>query len=208
MTAQPSNPSIRLLPLGILAVALLVFAMVWVLRHEQKPLPVVNQIHPFALTNQSGALVRLSDLQGSVWVANIIFTRCPGPCLQMSRRMAALQKRWEKEPRVRMISLTADPEFDTPEVLKAYARKVGADLSRWNFLTGTKADIVHLAVDELKLTAQETPPAARENPEDLFIHSTISVLIDTRGRLRASVEALESGSETRFDDFISRLLKE
>ncbi len=206
MTTTPNDRSLRLIPLGLAVVVALVLGMVWLMRETLPPLPVIHQLQAFTLTNQSGVAVRLSDLKGCVWVANIIFTRCPGPCLQMSRRMAALQKRWASEPGLRFVSLTTDPDYDTPDILKAYLQRVEGDAARWHFLTGPKDEIARLAMDGLKLSAQENPPSAREKPEDLFVHSTISVVIDRHGRLRASVEVLEEGSEAKLDDYIGRLL--
>lgn len=205
---ETRDKTFRYLPLGLFLAAGLVFALVSVVRNSTAPLPVIQQIRPFVLTNQFNHAVQLSDLKGTIWVANIIFTRCPGPCKQMSRRMAVLQKQWASHPSVRFLSLTTDPDWDTPAVLKRYADELGADSSRWFFLTGTKAAIRDFAVDGLKLTAKEVDADQRANPADLFIHSTISVVVDRRGRLRGAVEALEKESELQFDDLIHRLLKE
>src|SRR5437763_1162579 len=115
----------------------------------QSKLPVYSVLHDFALTNQNNSIVTLGDLRGKVWVADIIFTRCPGPCRRMTKDMARLQDLWPKETPVRFVSLTSDPEYDTPAVLKRYAEEYKADLDRWDFLTGTKQQIVNVAVDEL-----------------------------------------------------------
>jgi protein SCO1 len=153
-----------------------------------KPLPVYGQIAGFTLTNQNGRAVSLADLRGHVWVADIIFTRCPGPCLKMTRQMQELQQALPESSQARLVSLTTDPDFDTPPVLKAYAERFGANPSRWMFLTGTKKQIANLAIDSLKLTAVETKPAERQSPDDLFVHSTIFVVADKRGQLRAVFE--------------------
>ena len=86
-----------------------------------------------------------------------------------------------------------DPEFDTPAVLKAYSRRFGADNNRWLFLTGTKQQLMNLATDSLKLTAIEKQPADRETPADLFIHSTIFVIVDKQSRLRGVFETSGEG---------------
>jgi cytochrome oxidase Cu insertion factor (SCO1/SenC/PrrC family) len=92
-----------------------------------------------------------------------------------------------------LVSLTTDPGFDNPPVLKSYARRFGADPRRWMFLTGTKEQIANLAIDSLKLTAIEKAPAERQSPEDLFVHSTILVLVDRRARLRGVFETTGQG---------------
>ena len=153
-----------------------------------QPLPVLGQVAPFTLTNQNAAAVSLDDLRGQVWVADIIFTRCPGPCLRMSRQMKELQDGLPASSRARLVSLTTDPEFDTPSVLKSYAERFGADAGRWTFLTGTKQQIGEVAVSSLRLSAVETKPEERTSPEDLFVHSTVFVVVDRQGRLRGIFE--------------------
>jgi protein SCO1/2 len=158
-------------------------------------LPVIGPVADFALTNQAGQFVSLADLRGHVWVADIIFTRCPGPCARMTRQLAALQNALPTDSRARLVSLTTDPDFDTPEVMQQYAARFGANPERWTFLTGTKKEIAALATDSLKLTAVEKDAAARENPNDLFIHSTIFVVVDKRARLRGVFETGGDGIE-------------
>ena len=150
-----------------------------------KPLPVLGQISDFTLTNQLGQAVTLADLRGHVWVADIIFTRCAGPCLKMSRQMKELQEGLPSTSNARFVSLTTDPGFDTPPVLKTYGeQRFGADAGRWIFLTGTKEEVANLAGKSLKLAGVEKKPEERESPVDLFIHSTIFVIVDKSAQLR------------------------
>lgn len=155
-------------------------------------LPVIAQVADFTLTNQLDRPVRLADLRGQVWVADIIFTRCPGPCATMTKRMSELQAALPTNAPVKLVSLTTDPAHDTPRALASYAQRFGADSNRWHFLTGPKADLVKLAVDSLKLTVLDTEEAKRTSPNDLFIHSTIFVVVDKQGRLRAVLESLDN----------------
>jgi protein SCO1/2 len=158
-----------------------------------RPLPVYGRVADFALTNQNNQPVSLANLQGHVWVGEIIFTRCPGPCLKMTRQMKDLQQLLPQNSQTKLVTLTTDPGFDTPAVLKTYAERFGADLHRWTFLTGAKKEIAALAVDSLKLTAIEKKPEDRQSPEDLFIHSTIFVLVDKRGQLRGVFDTTGEG---------------
>lgn len=153
-----------------------------------KPLPVYGQLADFILTNQTGRAVSLGDLSGHPWIADIIFTRCPGPCKRMTKQMKELQDVLPASDSIRFVSLTTDPDFDSPPVLKDYAEKYGADGNRWMFLTGTKKQIGDLASGGLKIAAVEKKPEERESPEDLFIHSTMFVIVDKRGQLRANFE--------------------
>lgn len=162
---------------------------------EAAPLPVIGHIAPFSLTNQNGVVTTLDELRGHVWLADIIFTRCPGPCARMTRQMASVQAVLPKDSQAKLISLTTDPEFDSPAVLKQYADKFGADPSRWQFLTGTKLGIAALAGDSLKLTALTVKPEDRTSADDLFIHSTIFVLVDKQARLRGAFETSGDGIE-------------
>src|SRR6185369_17492193 len=138
------RPTARLFWVGlVLTGALLVLAglLAALNMRDGKPLPVYGQVSDFVLTNHDGKAFFLSDLQGKVWVADIIFTRCPGPCLKMTRQMRELQKALPASSQAKLVTLTTDPVFDTPAVLKAYAQRFGADFNRWLFLTGTKKQI-------------------------------------------------------------------
>src|SRR6185312_1435038 len=167
-------------------------------------LPVYATIADFSLTNQNNAAVSLADLRGKVWVADIIFTRCPGPCLRMTHQMKELQDALPKDSSTRLVSLTTDSDYDTPEVLKTYALKNGADATRWMFLTGTKKQVNNLAVDSLKLSAVEKKPEDRVTPEDLWVHSTILVLIDKHAQLRAIYQT--GGEDVSWPDEKQNLL--
>ena len=153
-----------------------------------KPLPVLSAVADFTLTNQLGRTVTLADLRGHVWVADFIFTRCPGPCLKMTRLMKDLEQALPASGRTKLVTLTTDPEFDTPPVLKTYGERFGADPNRWLFLTGAKNEIARLGTDSLKLTAMEKKPEERESPSDLFIHATLFVVVDKQGRMRGIYE--------------------
>jgi protein SCO1 len=155
--------------------------------------PVLGQVADFTLTNQNGQAVTLANLRGHVWVADIIFTSCAGPCPRMTKQMKALQDALPPASRARLVTLTTDPDTDTPAVLKTYAARFGADPDRWMLLTGTKKEIAALAIGSLKLTAIEKKPEERENPQDLFIHSTIFVVVDKQARLRAVCETEGEG---------------
>jgi protein SCO1 len=159
----------------------------------QPPLPVIGPVAEFTLTNQAGRAVTLADLRGKVWVADIIFTRCGGPCPRMTQQMRDLQDALPAASSTRLVTLTTDADYDTPPVLQKYAHKFGADTARWDFLTGDKRDVAHLAIDSLKLTALEKKPEERTTPEDLFVHSTIYVIVDKQARLRATFETIGDG---------------
>ena len=167
-------------------------------------LPVIGQVADFALTNQFNEPVTLAELRGKVWVADIIFTRCAGPCPRMTSQMRALQEALPRDSRARLVTLTTDADNDSPGVLKKYGEKNKATFSQWTFLTGDKKQIANLAIDSLKLTAVETKPEERTDPADLFVHSTIFVLVDKQARLRGVFET--GGENIEWADVKKQLL--
>jgi cytochrome oxidase Cu insertion factor (SCO1/SenC/PrrC family) len=167
-------------------------------------LPTLGQVAPFTLTNQNNQVVTLTNLLGEPWVADIIFTRCAGPCPRMTRQMRELQQSLPPASQARLVTLTTDPGFDNPAVLRDYAARYQADPKNWMFLTGTKQQIAALAIDSLKLTAIEKIPEERQDPQDLFIHSTIFVVVDRHGRLRGIFET--GGENTSWAESKKRLL--
>lgn len=146
------------------------------------PLPI-GELGEFQLLNQDGDAVAASDLHGRAWLANVIFTRCPGPCMTMTRNLAALRARLPDDGSVGLLSFTSDPEFDTPEVLRIYAKKHAGAGPPWHFLTGDKDTIYALVREALKLALMEKPEEERESEFDLNIHSTLVLLIDRQGRV-------------------------
>ena len=186
------NPPVRRIELtigiGILLLAL-TLGLAFLLAKSQSrvanaPPPVYGTVAAFTLTNQDNQPVTLADLRGRVWVADIIFTRCAGPCLRMTAQMRELQYALPADDTTKLVSLTTDADFDTPAVLSRYAVRFSADTNRWMFLTGTKEEIANVATGSLKLSAVERKPEERQTPDDLFVHSTIFVLVDKQGRLR------------------------
>ena len=81
----------------------------------KRDLPVISQLSDFTLTNQLAQPVGLAKFANKVWFADIIFTRCPGPCPVMTKRMTELQAHFTDEPDVAFATLTTDPGHDTPK---------------------------------------------------------------------------------------------
>ena len=157
-------------------------------RARQKALPVIDQVADFALTNQDGNVTTLADLSNQVWIADIIFTRCAGSCPIMSTQMKSLQDALPSNSRAKLVTLTTDPDYDTPSTLKRYGERYGADFQRWTFLTGAKGELAGLAAGSLKLGSTPVSPQDRTNSVDLFVHSTIFVVVDKQARLRGSFQ--------------------
>jgi protein SCO1/2 len=147
-------------------------------RRDVEQLPVIRAVPQFALTDQNGQTVTTADLRGKIWIADFIFTRCAGPCPLMTARMLEMQKALVKTPEVKLVSVTVDPEYDTPEVLKAYAEANFADPERWKFLTGDKAVIEKLVTEGFMQHLSE------EGGEP--VHGTMFLIVDGNGMVRSA----------------------
>jgi protein SCO1/2 len=190
---------------GLLGLAYLL-SLMELNRVDRRTLPVLGQIADFILTNQDGQVTTLADLTNHVWVADIIFTRCAGPCPIMTAQMKSLQDALPQTSNAKLVTLTTDPDFDTPPIMKKYGERFGADFNRWTFLTGTKAQIGALATGSLKLSAVPVKPKDQKNSADLFIHTTIFVAIDKHAQLRGIFETGGEGVDWT-NDVQPRLLK-
>ena len=148
------------------------------LRRDVEQLPVIRAVPEFSLTDQNGQTLTKDDLRGHIWIADFIFTRCAGPCPLMTARMLEMQKALVKTPEVKLVSVTVDPAYDTPEVLKAYAEANFANPDRWKFLTGDKAVIEKLVTEGFMQHLSE------ENGEP--VHGTMFLIVDGNGMVRSA----------------------
>jgi protein SCO1/2 len=148
------------------------------LRRDVEQLPVIRAVPEFSLTDQNGQTVTNADLRGKIWIADFVFTRCKGPCPLMTARMLEMQRALVKAPEIKLVSVTVDPEYDTPEVLKAYAAANKADPERWKFLTGDKAVIEKLVTEGFM------QHLAEENGEP--VHGTMFLVVDGNGMVRSA----------------------
>lgn len=193
-----------------LVIAVIVGAFIWTKTRGSggKPLLVYSQVGDFSLTNQHNEIVSSATLRGKIWIADVIFTRCPLQCIRMTKRLRQLQRELPKDKSIQLVSITADPLFDTPEVLQNYAQQYGADQTRWSFLTGPKSEINRVAVSGLKLVLYEKKPEEREVPADLFLHSTRFVLVDGEGRVRGWFDGEKDESKEKIIRAVKKLQRE
>jgi protein SCO1/2 len=175
------------LAFGMLGLGYLV-SLTEMTRAHKSTLPVIGQIADFTLTNQDGKITTLANLTNHVWVADIIFTRCAGPCPIMTGHMKSVQDALPQNSDAKLVTLTTDPDYDSPAVIKKYGNHFGADFNRWTFLTGTKSEIANLASGSLKLSAVPVKLEDQKSVADLFIHSTYFVVVDKHAQLRGVFE--------------------
>lgn len=141
-------------------------------------LPVIGAAPDFALTNQDGERVSLADSSGTVRAVTFIYATCKDTCPLLTAKMALMQRKLGADfgKRVRFVSITVEPEVDTPAVLKAYAGKFDADPAGWSFLTG-KSDEIQDVVRKYGAFAKRVKPG---DVDHLFLTS----LVDRKGVLR------------------------
>src|SRR5688500_5138214 len=152
-----------------------------------KPGEVLFSVPAFSLVDQNNQPITDQTLRGKPWVAAFIFTHCAGPCPMMSANMAKLQQRVE-HPDLKLVSFTVDPQRDTPEVLKQYAKNFDADESRWSFVTGSSEAMTAVAKGMLL-------PFMPATAEADITHSTKFLLVDAAGGVRGVYPSDAEGME-------------
>jgi len=195
------NLTLILIPL-VTAALLFLLREIQVQRLGNRTINNYGSVPAFQLTNQSGRPFGSADLAGKIWIADFIYTTCPGPCPMISSRMSEMQKPLVKTD-VHLVSVTVDPEKDTPQMLREYANRLQAEPGRWDFLTGPKSAIYDLSRRGFKLVAAEHDG---ENGEPL--HSTRMILVDRHGQIRGYYDATEADAITRLLADTNHLLKE
>ena len=161
-------------------------------------LPSYGQVSDFQLTDQTGASFNAEPaLKGRVWVADFMFTNCPGPCPRMSSQMHEVQNALADQG-VKLVSLTVDPDRDTPEKLSKYAAYYSAKPGVWYFLTGPRETLDRLGKDVFKL-----------GPVDGSLeHSTRFVLVDKESHIRGYYLTSEADAIQRLIADAKFLLKQ
>ncbi|MFL6594545.1 MAG: SCO family protein [Chthoniobacterales bacterium] len=168
----------------------------------RRTIPDYGAVPEFRLTNQNGQPFGSAELKGKIWIADFIFTSCPGPCPLISSRIAETQRPLEKSD-VHLVSFTVDPENDTPEVLRDYAQRLHAREGRWDFLTGPRDAIYGLTIHGFKLAV-----AADGDVPGQPVHSTKAVLVDRRGKIRGYYDITAPDGVTTLLADTNHLLRE
>ena len=167
---------------------------------EPEPVPAVleepgEQARPFVLTDQAGEVFDSQSLAGKVWVGSVFFANCPGPCFRENQALADMLREIDS-PDLVVVSLTCDPENDTPEVLRRYAERFDADTSRWKVLTGDMETIKTIANQSFRL------------PAEVGVHSERGVVFDRQGRLRGGYHLLQADRVDLLKELVREVLDE
>ncbi|MCS7176588.1 MAG: SCO family protein [Candidatus Kapabacteria bacterium] len=151
----------------------------------------------FTATTAEGRPFSSEELRGSIYVVSFFFTSCTGPCPIMNSRLSVLHSIFAEEPSVRFVSVTVDPQRDTPQVLKYYAERYGAKPGRWDFLWMRPDSTEWLATKGFRV------PASVGNPD---LHSTRLILVDHHGMVRGFFSGVDGSGHKQLEAAIRQLL--
>ena len=145
---------------------------------QERPLPEIAPAPEFTLTSQDNAQVALTDLRGKVVAVTFIYTFCVDTCPVLTPMMSFIQDQLGADfgAKIAFVSITVDPERDTPEVLKEYAQAFGANLAGWSFLTGPS--------DAIRDVTRRYGVFASKSTDGNVDHTFLTSIVDRRGILR------------------------
>lgn len=201
----------RLRSLALAGLVLAAGLIIWVVvakRPEGSGLPALGQLPAFTLTSAEGKPWDSRQVAGKVWIASFVFTTCKNSCPMLSLQMKRLAGSLPLGDGYALVSLTVDPDHDTPARLRDYAAAMGADDPRWTFLTGSKKDLKALIVDGFKLSAEPGDKERDERGHPDILHSSKLVLVDKHGKVRGYYDGLLGSSVEAIRRDAQRLGKE
>ncbi len=162
---------------------------------DATPVSLGEPAAKFELTDQEGNQFDSASLKGKVWMGSVFFANCPGPCFRENQAIADILREID-DPNFVAVSLTCDPENDTPAALEHYADRFEADPQRWKFLTGDMNVIKRVGTKTFFL------------PVEIGVHSERGVVFDRQGRLRGSYHLLQEDRVERLKKLIRDVLAE
>ena len=164
-----------------------------------------GSVPDFSLTERNGNTVSLGQLRGKIWIADFIYTTCTDTCPLQTAMMAKLQEEYAGKTDVQLVSITVDPERDTPQVLAQYADKHQANAARWYFLTGQRDRVMRLIQQGFHLAVMVAPGDA--DTIGTIPHSPRFVLVDKEARIRGYYDSRELEAFVRLKNDIDTLVK-
>jgi len=198
MQAVAEKPGKLVLHPGWVAFAALALAVpisVLLLRPSPAPeLPLLAELPAFSLIAEDGTRFGKEDLLGRVWIADFVFTSCSDACPRLQAKMKSIQDRLiplEQGGNIGLLSISVDPERDTPQKLKQYALDFGARPGLWRSLTGDQQEVERTVVRGFH-TAMAKVPAQGADPHLAafeIMHGERLVLVDRMGRIRGYYDA-------------------
>jgi len=171
---------------------------------SSKKLASYGSVPAFQLQDQDGQSLSLNDLDNKIWVANFIFTKCAGTCPMLTRRMQDVARWMETHgtEQMKIVSFSVDPDRDTPQNLKAYAKSFGIDTKRWSFVTGPKGELRKTIVGGFKIGMEKVDIPDSELTLFDIVHGERFALVDGKGTVRGYYAADLAG----INELISALM--
>jgi protein SCO1/2 len=177
---------------GVIVYALL-YHVVGTAEAHATPVAVRLPLPAFTLTDQESRPFGLAQMKGHVWVADFVFTSCPTVCPKLTKRMVEVQARTRPlGDAVHLVTISVDPENDTPARLAAYGKEHGADPARWTFLTGPLDQIEGTVTNGFKMVMGKKESAPGSSLMTIF-HGEKFVLVDGEGSIRGFYDADDEG---------------
>jgi protein SCO1/2 len=164
------------LPLS-LGIAILCYWYVTAVLEKNTLLPSYGTVPPFALTRENEEPFNEQNFKRKVSIVDFIFTECAGTCPMMSTKLSDMQDDILSNEQIQFVSISVDPETDTPQVLSEYGKQFHARPGRWIFATGQKSVIYDLSRNGFHLGLEE-------QGDDAVIHSEKFILVDDKGMIR------------------------
>lgn len=161
---------------------------------------VDHTISSFKFTNQNEKVITQKKFENQVYVADFFFTTCQTICPQMTLQLARVQKELKGE-NFSILSHTVNPSYDTTNVLLAYSKKMGAELSNWDFVTGDAQKIYKQAASYQVVAFEDTMAPLP------FVHSEYLVLVDKKSRVRGLYDGTDSLEVNKLIEDIKWLIK-
>lgn len=168
-------------------------------------LPVLSYVQPFSFTDQDGKVITQQNVMGKVYVAEYFFTTCKSICPKMNTNMKDVYNALKDESDFLILSHTVDPQTDSVGRMKVYADSLGANPSKWLFLTGSKDSLYYAARVSYLL---DDPKNNNQNIQDQFIHTQFFALVDKSGRVRKIYDGLKKNELAEMEKDVKNLLKE
>lgn len=197
---RPHFPNVTLIIAVMLIVftALALFVIRWADISRTSP-PVLATLPDFTFVSYENKPFGLADMKGKITVVDFIFTNCHGPCPIMAVNMAELYRDFALTDKVQFVSISVDPERDTPKVLKEYAIQKGVDdPTRWVFLRAPIEDVIRVSEEGFLLAAEDLPGN----------HTTKFVLVDQLGQIRGYYDGTNGDIMRIIKEHIKMLARE
>lgn len=171
--------------------------------------PMVKRIDEnFMFTRHDGQKVSVGDLEGKVWLVSHVFTRCPGQCAGMTEAMKAFQIKHADNPLFKLVSVTMDPEHDTPEVMDEFRNRFDLKFDDWWFVTGPPEALNSYMFKYFYFKPIEQEDKDKKTENDIFVHDTKVALVDNARNVRGWYDLFTEEGNAKLEKDLNLVLQE